>query len=265
MRSCAAKVYRSASAPSMTLSSRSYSVNAQWTSRRCFQSQSYRFAQAAAARATPAAEAQTTNADRPATLDAKDRDILNKGLDNTASVGTNHTSRHKTPSAQQTTPNTPSSILFPSAPASSSKSTAGGSFADLQREFTRSQPQTPNRPNPILFPQSSTASTFGSRPTETLQPPKLSNIPYQSLHLTTRKGKTLDVIPTNPTDLGSKLRQLGAVIARNRIRQDVTRQKFHERPGLKRKRLVSERWRRRFKEGFGAMVGRVQVLRRQGW
>ena len=43
------------------------------------------------------------------------------------------------------------------------------------------------------------------------------------------------------------------------------RQRFHEREGLKRKRLRNERWRRRFKEGFQRAVGRVVGMKRQGW
>jgi hypothetical protein len=43
------------------------------------------------------------------------------------------------------------------------------------------------------------------------------------------------------------------------------RQRFHERPGLKRKRLKSERWRKRFAVGFSSTVKRVQDLAKQGW
>ena len=49
------------------------------------------------------------------------------------------------------------------------------------------------------------------------------------------------------------------------MRADSTRQRFHERGGLKRKRLRRERWRRRFMEGFKGTVGRVKGLRNQGW
>lgn len=43
------------------------------------------------------------------------------------------------------------------------------------------------------------------------------------------------------------------------------RQRFHERPGLKRKRLRMERWRTRFKKGFQATATRVNELKKQGW
>lgn len=51
----------------------------------------------------------------------------------------------------------------------------------------------------------------------------------------------------------------------NRVRMDSNKQRFHERPGLKRKRLKSERWQRKFKAGFKATCARVQELRKQGW
>lgn len=58
---------------------------------------------------------------------------------------------------------------------------------------------------------------------------------------------------------------LNTSCARNQVRSDMVRQKFHERPGMKRKRLLSLRWRKKFKAGFHAAVQRTQVLRRQGW
>jgi hypothetical protein len=54
-------------------------------------------------------------------------------------------------------------------------------------------------------------------------------------------------------------------MARNSVRRDFNKQKFHERPGLKRKRLKSERWRARFKTEFAATCKRVTELTRKGW
>ena len=65
--------------------------------------------------------------------------------------------------------------------------------------------------------------------------------------------------------LQQALNQLNMKLAVNKVRADVRAQKFHERPGLKRKRLRRERWRRRFKEGFQAVVQKVENMRRQGW
>ncbi|KAF3356792.1 hypothetical protein VdG1_06215 [Verticillium dahliae VDG1] len=58
---------------------------------------------------------------------------------------------------------------------------------------------------------------------------------------------------------------LGKAMRANNTKELARLQKRHERPGLKRKRLRSERWRARFKIGFAATVSRVQELRNQGW
>ncbi|KAK2613208.1 hypothetical protein N8I77_000135 [Diaporthe amygdali] len=66
-------------------------------------------------------------------------------------------------------------------------------------------------------------------------------------------------------DLARGLNMLNFHVRRNKVVQDLARQRFHERPGLKRKRLRSERWRARFKDGFKATCKRVTELARQGW
>jgi hypothetical protein len=66
-------------------------------------------------------------------------------------------------------------------------------------------------------------------------------------------------------DVARGIRLLEQSCARNRIRADATKQRFHERDGLKRKRLRRQRWRKRFMEGFQATVGRVKQLKNQGW
>jgi len=66
-------------------------------------------------------------------------------------------------------------------------------------------------------------------------------------------------------DVGRGFRLLEQSCARNGVRRDANTQRFHERPGLKRKRLRRERWRRKFLEGFKATVGRVKQLKNQGW
>lgn len=78
-------------------------------------------------------------------------------------------------------------------------------------------------------------------------------------------GRTIEVIPEKGVDFGRALRNLEISCAVNRVRQDLSRQRFHERPGLKRKRLKSERWRKMFKESFRATVMRVKEMRRKGW
>lgn len=78
-------------------------------------------------------------------------------------------------------------------------------------------------------------------------------------------GRTVEVNREKGMDFGTALRNLEIQCAVNRVRQDLQRQRFHERPGMKRKRLKSERWRRLFRESFKATVGRVKEMRRKGW
>ena len=78
-------------------------------------------------------------------------------------------------------------------------------------------------------------------------------------------GRTIEVDPKKGVDFGRALRNLEISCSVNRVNKDLQRQRFHERPGLKRKRLKSERWRKMFKESFRATVLRVKEMRRKGW
>jgi len=78
-------------------------------------------------------------------------------------------------------------------------------------------------------------------------------------------GRTVSVNNDRGMDVGRAFRTLEVQCARNAVRRDFMRQRFHERPGLKRKRLKGERWRRRFKEGFQGVVKLVQKMKKQGW
>ncbi|KAI9152211.1 ribosomal protein S21 [Paramyrothecium foliicola] len=60
-------------------------------------------------------------------------------------------------------------------------------------------------------------------------------------------------------------RSLARMVSQDKVKSKSIQQKFHERKGLKRKRLASERWRARFRQGFKATVERVMELKRQGW
>ncbi|KAI4194013.1 MAG: hypothetical protein LQ350_008038, partial [Teloschistes chrysophthalmus] len=78
-------------------------------------------------------------------------------------------------------------------------------------------------------------------------------------------GRTVEVAPERGLDLGRAIRSLEIECSVNRVRDDRARQRFHERGGLKRKRLKSLRWRRNFKQGFKAVVAKVKAMRRKGW
>ena len=78
-------------------------------------------------------------------------------------------------------------------------------------------------------------------------------------------GRTIELVPEKGVDLGRALKNLSIRLGVNQVRADQFSQRFHERPGLKRKRLKSERWRKTFKESFKATVARVREMRRKGW
>lgn len=81
-------------------------------------------------------------------------------------------------------------------------------------------------------------------------------------------GRTIDfktIRDFRAQDLASGLARLNIACNVNRVKNDFQRQRFHERPGLKRKRQKSERWVRRFKVGFQATCTRISKLAKQGW
>lgn len=78
-------------------------------------------------------------------------------------------------------------------------------------------------------------------------------------------GRTVDLDSSRGRDLVRGIGMLASLVARNKIKSDFAKQKFHERGGLKRKRLNSERWRARFKVGFAQVTRRVSELTRKGW
>ncbi|KAI0484833.1 hypothetical protein GGR56DRAFT_46242 [Xylariaceae sp. FL0804] len=88
-------------------------------------------------------------------------------------------------------------------------------------------------------------------------------IPKPTLRLVPRTGRTVHIGRNIDVARAFKIQQMQVAV--NKVRQDVQKQKFHERPGLKKKRLRSERWKVRFKTGFKAAVARVRELSRQGW
>ena len=78
-------------------------------------------------------------------------------------------------------------------------------------------------------------------------------------------GRTIEVDEKMGVDLGRALSKLAMLCKNNNVKDDQKAQRYHERPGLKRKRLKHDRWRRYFRTGFEAMVQRAVQMRRQGW
>lgn len=78
-------------------------------------------------------------------------------------------------------------------------------------------------------------------------------------------GRTVELDASKGRDIVRGINMLASLTARNKVKADFNKQRFHERPGLRRKRLNSERWRARFKKGFTEVTARVSELTRKGW
>jgi hypothetical protein len=135
----------------------------------------------------------------------------------------------------------------------------GNSAEDLMDAFNMAK----GRPSPFSsgppMPKFDVADLMNDIKKEIMPPPP----PRTPMRLTPTTGRTVHI--TQMTDLARSFGMLEASCRRNRIKQTFNYQRFHERPGLKRKRLKSERWRRRFMLGFKATVKRVKQMKKQGW
>lgn len=78
-------------------------------------------------------------------------------------------------------------------------------------------------------------------------------------------GRMVEVNDARNMDVGRAFRAMEMGCARNRVRKDFMDQRFHERPGMKRKRLKRQRWAKRFKDNFVRTVQLVQRMKKQGW
>lgn len=134
-------------------------------------------------------------------------------------------------------------------------------------------------------PQTTQTPPKRSLPRQALRP--LQRLPDLDLTISTGDGfnNMRDVIPplpaghNRPPELGPNvgrsvafkagdvtqgMNRLRRVLVENNVRTDARIQRFHERAGMKRKRLKRDRFRKRFKEGFKKMVGIVLDMKRQG-
>jgi small subunit ribosomal protein MRP21 len=210
---------------------------------------------------------QTPSPKRGNAIDSADVNMLNDAMDSspTPGVASQRRQHFKSPSARaaQTLQYSPEQLR-------------GSSVTDAINAFQQpaswTQPRQQGRPSvkasqtdDLLFPPPRAEGLVPDTASQ-LAPMARPRVLHElNIHLSPGTGRTIEVDENNPTDLGLRLRQLEMLVARNKIRLDIRRQKFHERGGLKRKRLASERWRRRFRTGFNKTVTRVQELRRKGW
>jgi len=92
--------------------------------------------------------------------------------------------------------------------------------------------------------------------------------PYRpTINFSSTTGKTVSVsgMSKQSVDVARAFTLVEINCARNKVRQMANKQRFHERGGLKRKRLRRQRWQKRFMEGFKATISRVRHLKKQGW
>ena len=129
----------------------------------------------------------------------------------------------------------------------------------VQRSTGRNNAQKQHGPSDLLS-RTSEAHLSSTSSLNSLSAKDGSTSP---LRLDPYMGRSVLVKETLP--LAQAIRRLDYKLRENRVKSDMMYQRFHERAGLKRKRLKRERWRRRFKEGFRAMVAQVQRMRKQGW
>ena len=89
--------------------------------------------------------------------------------------------------------------------------------------------------------------------------------PVSSLNFNASTGRSIAIDQGRGIDAARAIGMVEMRLAQNKVRLDVKKQRFHERPGLKRKRLASERYRRRFRTGFAEMTRKVRDMARKGW
>ena len=119
------------------------------------------------------------------------------------------------------------------------------------------QPDSNNAHDPTSFPAHRPARAPPSKP---LRPRAV-----RTIESSPRVGRTIEINTRKGVDVSAALRKLHSECMVNNVRHDRYSQRYHERPGLKRKRLRRQRWRARFKQGFRALVVKVQAMRRKGW
>lgn len=169
--------------------------------------------------------------------------------------------------ALQANPNQPrtaapqsTSSLPPRPPPAATKT----SWADLRPSSTPTSKPAPTSPDPYLDDMAMLPEIISWDINEFRSSNKLTKpVPLEMRNLRPSTGRTIEKYGN--VDVARAFQLLDMACNKNSVSRDLWRQRFHERPGLKRKRLRSERWRKMFKLGFRATVSRVSELRKQGW
>ncbi|GIZ43106.1 hypothetical protein CKM354_000634600 [Cercospora kikuchii] len=96
-------------------------------------------------------------------------------------------------------------------------------------------------------------------------PPLIDTKESAPIVLPPNVGRLVEVDEKRNMDVGRAFRTMEILCNKNKVKRTFAQQRFHERPGLKRKRLKNERWIRRFRENFRGTVQLVQKMKKQGW
>lgn len=139
-------------------------------------------------------------------------------------------------------------------------------------DFAGPNRRRPARPRSLDYEAMAEASDSISNPTFANKPSDAASLAVQQEatfaqypRLNPTYGRTVELDAKRGRDIVRGIGMLGSLVARNSVKNDFYKQRFHERGGLKRKRLASERWRARFKQGFRDITGRVTELTKKGW
>ncbi len=153
----------------------------------------------------------------------------------------------------------------PQNPSSSSADLVRKSFEeDIYRPEDESRASRQGSISSNMKFSSDTPSTAIRRASDGVSSKPMLPVPRNTATIKSRPslGRT---VPVTSAGVARALQVLAREVRDNNVRADQKRQRFHERAGLKRKRLKSERWRKRFRVAFKATVQKVQEMRRKGW
>lgn len=220
---------------------------AAWPAQRGFSSTVFRSAQGPQSPETATTPEVAASSPRPAA-----RQDANSVIDDLFANGPDATGNTSDPFGASAPPTNPAERVFG---ASFSKPSGAARRPNLQFLIddmmmpadSLSNPSLANKPRPSTL-ATQQAATFENYP-----------------RLNPTYGRSVDLDASRGRDIVRGIGMLGSLVARNRVKRDFQTQRYHERGGLKRKRLNSERWRRRFNLGFKHVTGRVMELTRKGW
>ena len=241
---------------------------AAWPAQRGFSSTAVRSAQGPQSLQSPSTAANPEVAASPprpaARRDANSAidDLFANGPDAAASNNNNNNSNNSRNNSRNANEPFGTSLFGTSAPPSNpGERVFGASFSKPSRVARR-----PNLQFEDMLPADSLANpSLANKPNPstlaTQQAAAFENYP----RLNPTYGRSVELDASRGRDIVRGIGMLGSLVARNRVKRDFQTQRYHERGGLKRKRLNSERWRRRFNLGFKHVTARVMELTRKGW